>query len=209
MSSISDNGSGGEAVYWDHRFKRHAIKLLPGDFEVVNNKQMLVTVLGSCVAACIRDRHQQIGGMNHFLLPTDKKTSVQPRWDNLDSAAARYGDLAMEKLINNIIKLGGRRENLEAKIFGGANMFNGGLSTDIGAQNVLFVKEYLEIEKINLIGIDTGGEYARKIYYIPETGEVFLKRIERFKNNTIQLRETQYLKQARVARTTAQVSYFD
>jgi chemotaxis protein CheD len=209
VSTISDNGSGGEAVYWDHRFQRYAIKLLPGDFEVVNNDQMLVTVLGSCVAACVRDSRQLIGGMNHFLLPTDKKIPLRPGYNNLDTAAARYGDLAMEKLINEIIKLGGIRENLEAKIFGGANMFNGGMTTDIGAQNVEFVKDYLEFEKIKVVSMDTGGNNARKVYYIPKTGEVFLKRIDNVKNNTIQLRETQYMKQAKAARTTAQISFFE
>jgi chemotaxis protein CheD len=208
-TSISDNGPDSDAVYWDHRFQRRVIKLLPGDFEVVNNGQMMVTILGSCVSACIRDKIQSIGGMNHFLLPGDQKTSARPHWDYLDSAAARYGDLAMEKLINNIIKLGGKRENLEAKVFGGANMFNSGISTNIGEQNVQFVKEYLDIEKINIMGMDTGGDNARKIYYIPQTGEVFLKRIDRSNNNTIQLRESQYLKQAKATRTTAEISFFD
>ncbi len=205
----SDTGHDGDAVYWDHRFQRSVIQLLPGDYQVVNNAQMMVTILGSCVAACIRDKYNSIGGMNHFMLPGDSKISARPRWDNLDSAAARYGDLAMEKLINNIIKLGGRRENLEAKIFGGANMFNGGLNTDIGLQNVQFVNEYLEVEKIKITSMDTGGDNARKVYYIPQTGEVYLKRIDRSKNNTIQLRESQYLKQAKAARTIAEISFFD
>ena len=75
MARISDVEIKDEELYWDHRFKRHTIKLLPGDFDVVNGEQMLVTVLGSCVAACIRDVKSGIGGMNHFLLPADKKLS--------------------------------------------------------------------------------------------------------------------------------------
>jgi chemotaxis protein CheD len=94
-------------AYWDHRFQRQTIKLLPGDYDVVSDSEMLVTVLGSCVAACIRDKGLRIGGMNHFLLPTDRKNPKQPHWYDQDSAAARYGDFAMELLINKIIAMRG------------------------------------------------------------------------------------------------------
>ena len=206
MATIADTSISNEAIYWDHRFQRHTIKLLPGDFDVVSGAEMMVTVLGSCVAACIRDSKNLIGGMNHFLLPTDTKIKQPQQWHNYDLSATRYGDLAMEQLINKIIGMGGRRENLEAKIFGGGKMFNSGLS-DIGTQNIEFVKEYLKTEGIKIIKRDTGGDHARKVYYIPSTGEVFLKRINRINNNTIELRERKYLKQAKTTRTTAEISY--
>ena len=209
MAQIEDTSVSNEAIYWDHRFGRNAIKLLPGDFDVTCGEEMMVTVLGSCVAACIRDTKNLIGGMNHFLLPTDTKTKLkQPMaWHNYDLAVTRYGDFAMEQLINKIIKMGGKREHLEAKIFGGGKMFANGMS-DIGLQNIQFVKEYLKTEGIKIVKSDTGGEYARKVYYIPVTGDVFLKRINRINNNTIELREVKYLKRAKTARTTAIISYF-
>lgn len=206
MANISDVTVSDEQLYWDHRFKRHTIKLLPGDFDVVNGEEMLVTVLGSCVAACIRDTKNGIGGMNHFLLPSEKNKASKA-WNDYDSAATRYGDLAMEQLINKIVSLGGKRENFEAKIFGGARMFETSFS-DIGAKNIEFVTHYLETERIRVASIDTAGINARKVYYIPGTGEVFLKRITKTNNDTIQSREKKYLKEAQKARTTADISFF-
>jgi chemotaxis protein CheD len=208
MVNISDTSIADEAHYWDHRFQRQTIKLLPGDFDVVNGKQMLVTVLGSCIAACIRDKKKLIGGMNHFLLPTDRKIKSPGQILDYDNAATRYGDLAMERLINDIIARGGIRENFETKIFGGARMFNSGMS-DVGSQNIEFVKAYLKTEGIRISKEDVGGDHARKVYYIPSTGDVFLKRINKVKNNTIELRELSYLKQAKSSRTTAQIEFFD
>ena len=208
MVTIADTSISNEAIYWDHRFQRQTIKLLPGDFDVVSGAEMMVTVLGSCVAACIRDSKNHIGGMNHFLLPTDTKIQKNQQWHDYDLSATRYGDFAMERLINEIISMGGRREYLEAKIFGGGRMFDSGMS-DIVTQNIGFVKEYLKTEGIKIIKRDTGGDHARKVYYIPSTGEVFLKRINRMNNNTIELRERKYLKQAKNTRTTADISFFE
>jgi chemotaxis protein CheD len=207
MARISDVTIQDEELYWDHRFQRHTIKLLPGDFDVVNGEQMLVTVLGSCIAACIRDNKSGVGGMNHFLLPKEKANGKSRAWDDYDSQATRYGDLAMEQLINKIINMGGRRENLEAKIFGGARMFASTYS-DIGGQNIEFVLQYLKTEKIRVTSNDTAGTNARKVYYIPNTGEVFLKRITKTNNNTIENREKEYMKEVKTARTSADISFF-
>lgn len=174
---------------------------------MVSGEEMLVTVLGSCVAACIRDTKSSVGGMNHFLLPTEKKNINAQNWHDYESEATRYGDLAMEQLINKIISAGGKRENLEAKIFGGARMFTSTLS-DIGAQNIAFVNEYLKTEKIKVVKKDIAGTNARKVYYIPSTGKVYLKRITRTNNNTIEIREQEYLDEAKHARTSADISFF-
>lgn len=208
MARISDVSIKDESYYWDHRFQRSTIKLLPGDFDVVSGEEMLVTVLGSCVAACIRDTQSGIGGMNHFLLPTERKNKRTQNWHDYDSEITRYGDLAMEQLINKIINLGGKRENLEAKIFGGARMFKTSLS-DIGSQNIAFVIEYLKTEKITIVKQDVAGTNARKIYYIPSTGDVFLKRITHTNNDTIEVREREYLNEAKSARTEADISFFN
>ena len=107
-------------VYFDRSFKLETAKLLPGEYYVTDRNMMLVTVLGSCVAACVRDPRHGIGGMNHFMLP-----DVAGDGDSPVSNSARYGTYAMEILINQLIKLGARREALEAKVFGGGNVLRG------------------------------------------------------------------------------------
>ena len=73
----------------------------------------------------------------------------------------------------------------------------------IGGQNIEFVTKYLEVEKIKVVKNDTAGNNARKVYYIPATGDVFLKRITKTNNDTIELREKEYMDEAKHARTTA------
>jgi len=178
--------------YWDGRFQRNVVKLLPGEYYVGNGDEMIVTVLGSCIAACIYERVMGIGGMNHFMLPFEKSSAYQNgnKVTNYDSPAARYGNVAMERLINEIIKLGGMRHNLQAKIFGGARITDS--STDIGAGNISFVREYLKLESIVVINEDVGGRLPRKVYSIPSSNEVLVKKIERVRDNTIILREKKY-----------------
>lgn len=203
MSSFHDARN----TYWDGRFKRNTVKLLPGEYHATVGKEMLVTVLGSCVAACIRDAKRGIGGMNHFLLPEQKNKDKSQGWvESYDSSETRYGDLAMEMLINDIIRRGGDRKNFEAKIFGGAQMFES--SMQIGLRNIEFVRAYLKFESIAISSEDVAGTQGRKIYYIPETGEIFLKRIVSLHNNTIEKREAQYLRQARATKTEAEIDFF-
>ena len=102
-------------LYFDRYFNVEAAKILPGEYFVTGRDMVLVTVLGSCVAACIRDRISGIGGMNHFMLPDSGGDRSNP----LVGASMRYGSYAMEILINQLIKLGASRASLEAKVFGG------------------------------------------------------------------------------------------
>jgi hypothetical protein len=92
-------------LYRDRDHDIDAAKLLPGEYFVSTNDMLLVTVLGSCVAACIRDVRMGIGGMNHFMLPDGDAS-------NPDAIGARYGTYAMDVLISHLLKLGARRENL-------------------------------------------------------------------------------------------------
>jgi chemotaxis protein CheD len=195
--------------YWDNRFKRTAVKLLPGDFFACSGEQVIVTVLGSCIAVCLYETQLKIGGMNHFMLPqlnndglvtADEKSSEQTRSeqdtdkkflaDYQHSNAARYGNAAMELLINEIIKLGGSRKNLTAKIFGGSAII--GAKIDVGQKNINFIHDYLAIENIASLSQDLGGSYARKVYFIPATNEVYVKTINNMHNNTIESRENNY-----------------
>lgn len=120
---------------------------------------MMTTILGSCVAACIRDPVAGVGGMNHFLLPEPPEGGAPDR---------RYGVQSMELLINGLLRLGARRDRLEAKVFGGGRMLKG--MTDIGARNAEFVQRFLADEEIPVVGGSLGGPSARRIQFWPGSG---------------------------------------
>lgn len=175
--------------YWDKNHGTHAAKLLPGEYYVSLSGEMIVTVLGSCVSACIRDRVFGIGGMNHFMLPIGAEGgSSNSAWN---SAATRYGNFAMEALINDILKSGGRRENLEVKIFGGGAVLDN--MTNVGQQNIAFVREFIQMEGLELLAEDVGDIYPRKVHYFPQSGRVRMKKLRSMHNRTIVERETSYM----------------
>ena len=138
------------------------IHIVQGEYKVTNDPDIVVsTLLGSCVAACIRDPLTGVGGMNHFLLPGENGRAH-------DHEAERYGDYLMELLINGLMKQGAHRDRLEAELFGGARMM-GGLS-DIGKKNAEFAERYLQHEGIAVVGKDLGGERGRRLQYWPVSG---------------------------------------
>ena len=161
--------------------------ILPGEYYVSSRDMMLVTVLGSCVSACIRDKTTGIGGMNHFMLPHSDKSP-----DNPLSASARYGTYAMEVLINHLLKLGAKKGNFEAKVFGGGNVLRGFTVTNVGERNSEFVLHYLREENISVVAKDLLDIYPRKVYFFPRTGKVLVKKLRSVHNNTIVDREKLY-----------------
>ena len=172
--------------YWDPHEAGLAAKILPGQYYVTLHDEMVVTVLGSCVSACIRDSVFGIGGMNHFMLPdSGGSESVQPM-----DEAARYGAYAMEMLINEILKNGGHRQNLEVKITGGGRMLAN--MSDIGRRNIDFVRKFLATEGLEVAAEDLGDIYPRKVCYIPATGKLRVKRLRTMHNDTITQREEAY-----------------
>ena len=154
--------------YRDPQFKVPAAKLLPTQYLVVDDGTALVTVLGSCIAACVRDPLLQLGGMNHFMLPEGNVG---------DGAPARYGSYAMELLINELLKRGASRRRLEAKVFGGANVLKGFTSNPVGTRNAEFVLAYLDAEQIPVVAEDLRGIHPRKVWFFPETGKVMVNRL--------------------------------
>jgi chemotaxis protein CheD len=174
-------------LYFDRNFDTNAAKVLPGEYYVTGQDMLLVTVLGSCVAACIRDSQNGIGGMNHFMLPDGGTDENNPT-----STSARYGSYAMEILINQITKLGARRANLEAKVFGGGNVLAGLTVANVGERNAEFVLKFLATEKIRIAARDLIDIYPRKVYYFPRTGKVMMKKLRTVHNNTIFEREKDY-----------------
>lgn len=159
----------GEAsfFYFDHHFQFNAVKVLPGEYFVTGQNIVICTVLGSCIAACLWDRVLNIGGMNHFMLPEG---------DSAD-ASGRYGSYAMEVLINEMIKLGARRENMQAKIFGGGQVMANFTTMNVGERNTDFVTQYLQTERIPIISEDVLDIYPRKVVYFPATGKAMVKRL--------------------------------
>jgi len=179
------------ARYWDREHRGYAAKLLPGEYYVSTSGERIATVLGSCVSACIRDTRLGIGGMNHFMLPLDASKGTSS-WGMAVSAATRYGNVAMERLINDILKLGGCRETLEVKLVGGGRVL-GGMAIDIGARNIEFVRHYMAAEGFGVAGEDLGDIFPRKVYYSPDTGKMRVKRLNAVRNDTLFERERHYL----------------
>jgi len=176
--------------YYDKRFATDAVKLLPGQYFVTTQNKMLVTVLGSCVAACLFDPASGIGGMNHFMLPSVNKTAEE--FDKMQGVAAKYGVHAMELLINDLVKAGASKKRIKAKIFGGGKVVPSFVQNDVGRFNAEFVTQFLNTERIPILASDLCDTYARKIYFFPSDGNVLMKRIHELNNATIIERETQH-----------------
>lgn len=181
--------------YFDRTFDCDAVKVLPGEYFVTTADILLVTVLGSCVTACIRDRDKGLGGMNHFMLPDASEGGML-------SSSARYGAYAMEVLLNHLLKLGARRSSLEAKVFGGGQVLASLTQTQVGEKNAQFVLDYLRTERIPVVAQDLLDIYPRKVYFFPVNGRVMMKKFVRVKNDTLIEREREY--QARLRRDNVQ-----
>jgi len=158
----------GEAsfFFYDAHFKNNAVKVLPGEFFVHDQDILVMTTLGSCIAACLWDRERRIGGLNHFMLP-----------DGGDTDSGRYGSYAMELLINELIKRGASRATMEAKVFGGGAVIGGMNSLNVGERNTNFVLDYLKTERIAVVSKDVLDIYPRKVCYLPASGKAMIKRL--------------------------------
>lgn len=162
------------------------IKIHIGEIYTSSEPTVIETILGSCVSVCMFDPVMRSGGMNHILLPG---RSELERFDD----ATRYGINAMEVLINSMMKLGSKRKNIIAKIFGGAHILKA-ISRHVspGQKNVRFVEDFLELEGIPIVSRNTGGNNGRKIYFHTNTGDVFLRMLANTKFESIAREESQY-----------------
>ncbi|WP_209010808.1 chemoreceptor glutamine deamidase CheD [Labrenzia sp. PHM005] len=148
------------------KLQKYAVRVLPGvSYTTGASNEIIITVLGSCVAACIRNPHTGFGGMNHFMLPESEGHD----WNGV-TAALRYGNHAMEALINDVLASGCSRSDLEIKLFGGATLYQG--ITMVGQKNAEFALSYLKREGLPIVARDLGGEHGRRIHYDPSTGSV-------------------------------------
>jgi chemotaxis protein CheD len=171
----------GEAsfFYFDHHFQFDAVKVLPGEYYVTADNLMVMTVLGSCISACIWDARAKVGGMNHFMLPEG---------DSSD-ASGRYGSYAMELLLNDMMKAGARRENMQAKIFGGGQVMHSFTTMNVGERNTQFVLDYLQTERITIVSKDVLDIYPRKVCYFPASGKAMVKRLAHSHPETLMAQE--------------------
>ncbi len=167
-----------------NQFSSYVSTILPGEYFVTKGSDGIETVLGSCIAACVRDRITGIGGMNHFMLPVDKGNTEE---SGKISDATRYGNFAMEHLINDVLKHGGRRENLEFKVAGGGRILN--QMAKIGWYNIGFVFDYIFTEGFQVTAHDIGDVYPRKVIYFPHSGVMKVKRLRSMHEKQESLRE--------------------
>ncbi|MBE0439845.1 MAG: chemoreceptor glutamine deamidase CheD [Gammaproteobacteria bacterium] len=189
--------------YWDRQHATWAAKILPGEYYVtIHDNEAIATTLGSCVSACIRDKVFGIGGMNHFMLPVKAEHSS----DDWMDTATRYGSYAMEHLINEILKNGGNRKNLEVKLAGGGKVMRN--MSDVGAKNIEFVLNYLQLEQIEIAAQDLGDNFPRKVLYYPATGKLKVKRLRSLHNDTLLAREIAYQHELDVKPDSGDVELF-
>jgi chemotaxis protein CheD len=176
----------GEAsfFYMDSQFKCEAVKVLPGEFFVYNEDILIMTTLGSCIAACIWDRDKHVGGMNHFMLPEGSGDS------------GRYGSFAMDLLIGELVKRGANRASMEAKVFGGGAVLDGMSTINIGQRNTAFVMDYLKTERIPVVSKDVLDIYPRKVCFMPASGRAMVKKLQPTNTETIVAQERQALQRS-------------
>ena len=177
--------------------KKKLITLHPGDHYATNQDVILSTLLGSCVSACLYDPENKVIGMNHFLLSSEGYHSKAPL---SISNAGRYGVHAMELVINGMLKLGAKRKYLKAKVFGGGNILNSGIEeckySTVGNENVRFIREFLDTEKIPLISFDLGGGFGRIIRFYAGDYAVYVKKIKNTTSSDLAKRDREYLKKS-------------
>ncbi len=160
----------------------------PGEFFASKDDIVISTLLGSCISVALFVPEGGIGGLNHFMLPFPNAGD-----SSILSTNARYGINAMEVLINEVFKLGGRRDRLRAKVFGGSTMFDlkDGDRLTVAAKNIQFIFEFLDAEKIPVDSYSVGGSLPRKIYFFTENAKV-LMRFSKVESPALGRRETQY-----------------
>jgi chemotaxis protein CheD len=148
------------------------VTIQPGEYYLTRRDEVIATVLGSCISVCLRDHKNQVGGMNHFLLPGNDGSKARP-----DHRNPRYGRYAMELILYQMIKLGSRRRNLTAQVYGGGHVLQ---SVPMGAEtvpqaNIEFTMSFLNSQGIRVVESDVGGRMGREVQYLPRSGKVYLR----------------------------------
>lgn len=202
MTALSD---GNAHKFVDKKSGRTIAKVMPGDYYVTTADESIATVLGSCIAACMRDPVAGVGGINHFMLPLGSEARAE-NWGSGSSAMNRFGNFAMEALINSIVKLGGDKRRLEVKLFGGGKVLD--ISSDVGATNVSFAEDYVAAEGLQVASRDVGRDYARKILYDPISGRARMRRLRESYVDFVAIKERQLLAQGKAEPPSGELELF-
>lgn len=184
--------------FWDANLGAHVAKILPGQYYVSYGDQVIGTVLGSCVSACVRDKTAPIGAMNHFLLPdsNDRPSSAD--------SPHRYGAYAMEHMLNDLYRRGVKKTNLEIKIVGGGAVMSP--TSRIGERNIAFVREFLQQEGFRITAADVGTSFARQVIYDVTSGRMRVKHIDSIES--IRLQEAAYRVEVAAENQTSDIELF-
>lgn len=147
-----------------------AVYLPPGLLYAAAVPAAVTTVLGSCVAVCLFDPALRAGGINHYLLPY---------WNGEGLASPKYANIALPRLLERLLEIGCRRQNLRAKLFGGGAVFKqiGGLF-GVGERNIQFAERYLADAGIPVVARDVGESFTRKVIFRVHTGEALVRRLK-------------------------------
>ncbi len=216
MSALSQNRDSWPVVLpgfehisriWDSTQNLCASRILPGEYYVTSSDEIITTVLGSCVSACIRDPLSGVGGMNHFMLPGNTEKRMD-KWGGDDCLASRYGIAAMEMLINDLLKLGSKKDRLELKLFGGGKVLAMEVN-NVGERNVQFVRQFVKTEGISIIAEDLGESYPRKVNYFPKTGKVMIRRLRSLQNQAVLNQEKGYESTLGKKQVPGEIDLFD
>lgn len=165
-----------------------AIRVPPGEYHAGHNNEIYSTVIASCICVCMRDPVSGAGGINHFILPSHGDDDYVDK-----EMPGRYGIHAMRLLIDSVIRNGGKRENLECKVFGGAHIIEGHHALHVGQINVQFITEYMAREGLRVVSQDVGGAFPRKLYYFLESGVVKLRRFSLTSEDSPVSREQRFI----------------
>ncbi|KAA0677379.1 chemotaxis protein [Roseomonas genomospecies 6] len=196
------DGLRSDGSYLDREFGAYVVPVVLGHHRISSRgDDMLVTTLGSCVAACINDPVARVGGMNHFLLPGS------PSGGDGFGVATRYGSVAMERLINDLLERGARRERMEVKLFGAARVID--TSLDVGAANAAFALEYVRREGLALAVQDLGGDKGRRVHFFPATGRAFRRLLRPETERETVHQEMDYLQALKRTPVEGEMELFD
>lgn len=163
-----------KTTYFDVEYDQTGIKLLPCEYYVSTQREMLATVLGSCISVCLFDPVLKIGGMNHYMLPGTP--------GDQEPIATRYAEPALSGLLEDVVAKGASLSRITAKMFGGAQGFESMSTLRVGQQNIEYARSFLKRHQIDCIAEDVGGTCARRIVFFTESGDVRLRRLSRRPN---------------------------
>lgn len=166
-----------------------AAKINPGEYYVTDKIELITTVIGSCIAVIVYDSKKNIGGMNHFAIPSSVQSYTPSTGKSLDTLLI-YGIKMMDELVASVLHNGGDRSNLIFKIFGCASIED--TDPSISERNLAFIDRYMTQTNVNLQAYDVRGSQPRKIVYFPESGQVMVKLLHELPNETLLTRERDY-----------------